>query len=251
MSIIMMKGGGLKSITTPKGSKHAFRLEVSLGFYKLIYSPPSNSAPNSYTIYLDAEHRPIMKMFPKDSGKLLYVYNNRTQLKEVVFGGGKVENMFNKISGLLTKEVWRYEDQEFVLNYEYNGALLVKQSHQFVSSYLLSNLVFGFHYDSFGRMKVLSARVGAVSLPTVDYSYNSRTGRLEGIANFRLFDKSPNETYLTDGVAVYSKTFDGLPLFASDITSDRRQRGVPNGPHLQSKRSSSPVQDIYASFGRQ
>ena len=202
------ENGGLKAITTPKGGKHGFSLEVSLGFYKLVYSPPSDSPLSSYTIYLDSEHRPIMKIFPKESGKLIYLYNNRTKLKEVVYGSGKIQNVFSKVNGLLTKELWRYEDQEFALTYEYNGALLVKQSHHFVSSYLLSNLVFGFQYDNFGRLKALLARVGTVSLPTIDYLYNQRTGRLEGIGNFRLYDKSPNETFLTDGTAVHSKTFD-------------------------------------------
>ncbi len=198
--------GRLKSITTPKGTKHIFRLEISLGFYKLIYSPPGNNIIH-YVIYMDEEKRPIMKVFPNDFGKIIYVYNNRSQLHEIVYGGGKIEKIYHK-NGLLNKQLWRHEDSEIWLNYEYSGALLTKQSHIFVSSYLLSNLIFSYQYDSFGRLKLLSAKVGSISLPTIDYTYNQRTGRIEAIANFRYYDRSQNESFLTDGIATYSKTFD-------------------------------------------
>jgi YD repeat-containing protein len=72
----------------------------------------------------------------------------------------------------------------------------------------LSNLIFSYQYDSFGRLKLLSAKVGSISLPTIDYAYNQRTGRIEAIANFRYYDRSQNESFLTDGIATYSKTFD-------------------------------------------
>ncbi|CAG2181222.1 unnamed protein product, partial [Oppiella nova] len=126
--------------------------------------------------------------------------------------------------------------------FEYTGALLTKQLHQFVSSYLLSNLVFSYQYDSFGRLKLLSARVGSVSLPAIDYAYNQRTGRLEAIANFRIYDKSLNETLLTDGIASYSKTFDAshyllqLSLVIADKEVFRMDLSYnTNGALIQSK----------------
>ncbi|XP_054167929.1 teneurin-m-like [Oppia nitens] len=231
--------GGLRTITTPKGSRHAFLLEISLGFYKLVYTTPNNI---NYVIYLDAEHRPIMKTYPNDSGKLLYVYNNRSQLREIVYGAGKVERFYHKVTGLLIRELWTYDDQQMALIYEHTGALLSKQMHQFVSSYLLSNLVFSYQYDSFGRLKLLSTRVGSVSLPHIDYAYHPRTGRLEAIGNFRIHDKSQNETFLTDGTATYSKAFDASHylLQSSLVIADKEVFRMDlsynsNGALIQSK----------------
>ncbi len=102
--------GRLKSITTPKGTKHIFRLEISLDFYKLIYSPPGNNIIHC-VIYMDEEKRPIMKVFPNDFGKIIYVYNNRSQLHETVYGGGKIEKIYHK-NGLLNKKLWRHKDSE-------------------------------------------------------------------------------------------------------------------------------------------
>ncbi|XP_015786366.1 teneurin-m-like isoform X2 [Tetranychus urticae] len=237
---------GLKRIVTPRRNEHRTNLIISLGFYKLQYFPPGYSRNSAYTLYFDDNLKPLMEISPDDSSRVVYIYNERSKLSEIVYGGGKVTKTYasswkpsssskqnphraasstegsstSSGDGLLTSETWSEGSNEVTLQYGYVNSLITRISLRVTSVYShLSNFEYTYEYDEFGRKKSIGARIisssasPSVSLPAHETLYNPRTGRLEVIGHFRVHDHHDyqhhqNESLVTDGVATFSKIYD-------------------------------------------
>ncbi|RWS11960.1 N-acetylglucosamine-1-phosphodiester alpha-N-acetylglucosaminidase-like protein, partial [Dinothrombium tinctorium] len=233
---------GIRKITTPRRSEHRLSLVISLGFYKLVYTPPNYSDKSNYVVYFDDQKRPIMQIYPDDLGRVLYIYNERDQLAEIVYGGGKVTRVYDtvnrsrkksdtfsnayssnsdqKTESLLQNESWKEGNNEVMIKYQYSNSLITKMSLKVTATYLpVSNFEFNFDYDEFGRKRSIGAKIisssasPSISLPALEFTYNAKTGRLEGLGNFRVHDHHDyqhhqNESLITDGTATFSKIFD-------------------------------------------
>lgn len=114
--------GGLKYVTTPKGSRHTFTAYVSIGFYKLLYTPPGNTG--SYVVHFNDQRLPLLKTYPGDLGRALYRYNDKMMLTAIVYGGGKIERNYSE-SGFLNYEAWKTQDVEIISQFHYKGNLCI------------------------------------------------------------------------------------------------------------------------------
>ncbi|XP_055927054.1 teneurin-m-like isoform X4 [Argiope bruennichi] len=199
--------GGLKFVTTPKGTRHSFLTLISIGFYKFFYIPPGNIGP--FVIHFNDLKLPIMKIFPGDQGRILYRYNNQSLLSAIVFGGGKIEKNYSS-SGFISSESSSTLEIDIRNEYTYDGALLVTAKTHYVSQFHLTNAIVHYQYDKFFRIKSILFRIGSLQLSAIEYRYNSKTGRKEQIGDFKLFEKSFNETVLSDSTASISRQFDAL-----------------------------------------
>ncbi|XP_040063442.2 teneurin-m [Ixodes scapularis] len=199
------ENGGLLHVTTPKETRHSFLVLVSIGFYKVYYTPPGNSGP--CIIHFNDRSLPILKIFPGDKGRVLYRYNEQSLLTLVVFGGGKVETN-HTATGLVRSEAWSEEDVEVRHEYYYDGALLTQCVARFYSKFQLTTANFHYRYNKWFRVKSLSVRIGTLQFPEMEYAYSPKTGRREVVGNFRFFDVSPNETAVSDGTATFVQQTD-------------------------------------------
>lgn len=237
---------GLKKIVTPRRNEHRTTLIISLGFYKLLYTPPGYPRNSAYTLYFDDNLKPLMEIAPDDSSRIIYIYNEREKLTEIVYGGGKVTKVYSQpwkseskssrlnrhrndlkdestnsnSDGLLISETWSEGANEVTLQYTYTNSLITKISLKLTSTYShLSNFEYTYEYDEFGRKRAIGARIisssalPSVALPVHETLYNMKTGRLEVIGHFRVHDHHDyqhhqNESLITDGVATFSKIYD-------------------------------------------
>ncbi|RWS23020.1 Teneurin-3-like protein, partial [Leptotrombidium deliense] len=204
----------------------------------LVYTPPGYADKSNYVLYFDDQKRPVMQIFPDDLGRVLYIYNEKEQLSEIVYGGGKVTQVYDSTvktkkktqnsatnsntatESLLQSESWKEGNNEVLMKYQYVNSLIVKITLKITATFLpVSNFEFSFDYDDFSRKKSIAAKIisssasPSISLPTLEFTYNSKTGRLEGMGNFRVHDHHDyqhhqNESLITDGTATFSKTFD-------------------------------------------
>nr|XP_015923788.2 teneurin-m-like [Parasteatoda tepidariorum] len=201
------QNGGLQYVTTPKKTRHTFLTLISIGFYKFFYIPPGNSGP--YVVHFNDLKQAIMKIFPGDQGRVLYRYNNQTLLSAIVYGGGKVEKNYSE-AGFVSSESSSTLDLDIRTDYTYEGAMLTSCKIHYISKFHMTNAIVHYQYDNFFRIKSIMFRIGSLQLATVEYVYNQKTGRREQLGVFRLFEKSSNETVLSDGTASYSRQFDAL-----------------------------------------
>ncbi|XP_028967535.1 teneurin-m [Galendromus occidentalis] len=201
------KNGGLESITTPKSTVHSYQILVTVGFYKLLYTPPGNHGP--LTVYYNDRGQPILKIFPGDHGRVLYRYNNQSLLSAVVYGGGKTLTNYSS-TGFVKSEAWSENDVEVKYDYFYDGAMLTQCVAKFYSKFQLTTANFHYQYDNWFRPKHIRARVGTLQFADIDLSYDAETGKREQFGLFRVFTQSPNDTVLADGVATFTQLTDGM-----------------------------------------
>ena len=223
---------GLEKIITPLKTEHRFLLVISLGSYKLIYTPPGYSDKSNYLIYFDDNQRLLMEIFPEDQSRVIYDYNERSLLSEIVYGGGKISRHYHVSSSgsgkakkkreednLIQTETWQEGSIEITLHYQYLHSLVIKSSLRISSLYSqLSNFEFTYNYDEFGRKRLITAKLislsssPSISLPNLEFSYDPKAGRLKSIGKFYLhgyhdYQLHQNESLITDGIATFSKVF--------------------------------------------
>ncbi|OQR66691.1 teneurin-3-like [Tropilaelaps mercedesae] len=201
------KNGGLESITTPKSTLHSYQVLVSIGFYKLLYTPPGNHGP--LTVYYNDRGQPVLKIFPGDNGRVLYRYNNQSLLAAVVYGGGKVVTNYTS-HGFVKSEAWIESDVEVKYDYFYDGPMLTQCVAKFYSKFQLTTANFHYQYDNWFRPKHIRARVGTLQFADIELSYDAQTGQREQVGPFRVYTQNPNDTILADGVATFTQLTDGL-----------------------------------------
>ncbi|XP_023229639.1 teneurin-m-like isoform X2 [Centruroides sculpturatus] len=199
--------GGLKYITTPKGTRHSFLSLISIGFYKLFYIPPGNSGP--YVVHFNDHRLPTMKIFPGDQGRILYRYSNQSYVSAIIYGGGKVERNYTS-SGFVASEFCSGNDVTVKTDYAYDGALLTSWKQEYFSPFHMTSAAFHYQYDRMFRVKMFTPRIGTLQLQSIEFRHNPKTGRIEQIGDFKLFDRTQNETVLSDGKASISKQVDAL-----------------------------------------
>ncbi|GIY23373.1 teneurin-m [Caerostris extrusa] len=124
-----------------------------------------------------------MKIFPGDQGRILYRYNNQSLLNAIVFGGGKIEKNYSD-AGFVSSESSSTLEIDIRNDYTYDGALLVTSKTHYVSQFHLTNAIVHYQYDKLFRIRSIMFRIGSLQLPTTEFVYNSKTGRIEQIGNF-------------------------------------------------------------------
>lgn len=80
--------GALQSLTTPRGHIHAFSLQTSLGFFKYQYYSPMSRHP--FELRYNDEGQVLAKLYPHQSGRVAYVYDQSGKLDTVL--AGKIMN---------------------------------------------------------------------------------------------------------------------------------------------------------------
>ncbi|XP_054706781.1 teneurin-m-like [Uloborus diversus] len=212
--------GGLKYVTTPKGSHHTFTAYVSIGFYKLLYTPPGNTG--SYVVHFNDQRLPLLKTYPGDLGRALYRYDEKMMLTSIVYGGGKIERNYSA-SGFINFEAWKTQDVEIISEFTYRGSSLTRWKMKFNSPFPLTNAVFTYTYDGMQRPLTVVAKIGNVQLQPLEFITNMTTGRKEQIGPFRCYERFHNESIISDGVASVTRQVDSLYRlkFLSIVISDK------------------------------
>jgi len=78
------EAGALQSLTTPRGHIHAFSLQTSLGFFKYQYYSPVGRHP--FEILYNDDGQILAKVYPHQSGRVSYVYDQTGKLDTVLAG---------------------------------------------------------------------------------------------------------------------------------------------------------------------
>ncbi|XP_042895037.2 teneurin-m isoform X2 [Parasteatoda tepidariorum] len=214
------ENGGLKYVTTPKGTRHTFTAYVSIGFYKLLYTPPGNTG--SYVVHFNDQKLPLLKTYPGDLGRALYCYDNRMMLTSIVYGGGKIERNYSA-AGFINYEAWRTQDVDIISEFQYKGASLARWRMKFNSPFPLTNAVFTYTFDGMQRLVLIVPKIGNMPLQPLEFSTNMTTGRKEQIGPFRCYERFHNESVVSDGVASITRQVDPLYRlkFLSIVISDK------------------------------
>lgn len=215
------ESGGLKSLTLPSGNgRHSFSVQPSMGYYKLMYLPPggstSPSSQHAYVEHYDSEGRKLLTMFPGESGRIVNRYKG-SMLSEQVCGDRRID--YSTTDGVTTTTVTEREfdsRSEKTLN---NAGLLMEEKTEYGAKTGLAGFKFVYGYDSLMRASSIKGRIGGQILPDWPLSYQTKTGALEQMGQFKISRLRPNETSYFDGTAIFTRTLSPhLELSASSLT---------------------------------
>ncbi|XP_022235993.1 teneurin-a-like [Limulus polyphemus] len=201
------QSGGLKQIITPKESFHSFSAHTSIGFYKLFYTPPGNNG--KFVVHFNDLQLPVLVIYPGDKGRVAYRYNNQSLLTTVIFGGGKIEKNYSA-SSFVESETWSTDYVVVKNEYVYEGALLLQFRHVYSCNFSLNSTIFYYEYDNDFRLKRISARVGNLQIPTVEFVFSTITGSFKQVGGFKISQANGNKTVISDGIASFSREVDAL-----------------------------------------
>ena len=222
--------GALKSVTTPRGHIHRFVKQLALGTHILQYTPPWSTEP--YIQQFDQNHLLTARIYPRNMGKIIYVYDNAEHLRAVI--GGLSSIHYHYISGTALVKTVEVSDDSFHMKtrLRYHRGSVKEVSKQFRANGGLNNYSMEYQYDATGRLSTYKLNIDRQTELTSDIKFDIKTGKLKAVSDLRVTHRSFGMVILEDlsKKFIREKKFDeygrfqtlnliinGLPLFRVNI----------------------------------
>lgn len=187
-----------------------------MGYYKFIYTPPgSTNSAHTYVEHYDSDGRRLFVMFPGESGRIVYRYN-QSKLVEERSGDRRV-----LYGDTATGQVISVAERDFESRTERtaNGAIIFEEKTDYGAKTGLASFKFVYGYDSTLKISSLKGRIGGQMLSEWLFSYQQKTGALEQFGQFKMSRLRPNETSYFDGTAIFTRVLNPyLDLAQSSLT---------------------------------
>ncbi|XP_038213466.1 teneurin-m isoform X5 [Zerene cesonia] len=188
--------GALQNLTTPRGHIHTFALMTSLGFFKYQYFSPMNRHP--YEILYNDDGHILAKIFPHQSGKILYVYDSSGKLETVLAGASAIRYVYHESSHLVKNVEISDPDYELRQDYKYHAGILKDEKMKFNSKSGLNNAHFKYQYDGNARLSTIDMNINSKEMPQLRLKYNQNLGILEAVSDLRIYRNTFNRSVMQD-----------------------------------------------------
>ncbi|XP_053599980.1 teneurin-m isoform X3 [Plodia interpunctella] len=188
--------GALQNLTTPRGHIHTFALMTSLGYFKYQYFSPMNRHP--YEILYNDDGHILAKIFPHQSGKILYVYDSTGKLETILAGASAIRYVYHENTHLVKNVEITDPDYELKQDYKYHAGILKDEKMKFNSKSGLNNAHFKFQYDGNARLSTIDANINSKEMPQIRLKYNQNLGILEGVSDLRIYRNTFNRSVMQD-----------------------------------------------------
>nr|XP_032511791.1 teneurin-m isoform X3 [Danaus plexippus plexippus] len=188
--------GALQNLTTPRGHIHTFALMTSLGYFKYQYFSPMNRHP--YEILYNDDGHILAKIFPHQSGKILYVYDSTGKLETVLAGASAIRYVYHENTHLVKNVEISDPDYELRQDYKYHAGILKDEKMKFNSKTGLNNAHFKYQYDGNARLSTIDMNINSKEMPQLRLKYNQNLGSLEGVSDLRIYSNTFNRSVMQD-----------------------------------------------------
>ncbi|XP_045492328.1 teneurin-m isoform X2 [Colias croceus] len=188
--------GALQNLTTPRGHIHTFALMTSLGYFKYQYFSPMNRHP--YEILYNDDGHILAKIFPHQSGKILYVYDSSGKLETVLAGASAIRYVYHENSHLVKNVEITDPDYELRQDYKYHAGILKDEKMKFNSKSGLNNAHFKYQYDGNARLSTIDMNINSKEMPQLRLKYNQNLGILEAVSDLRIYRNTFNRSVMQD-----------------------------------------------------
>ncbi|XP_072941823.1 teneurin-m isoform X2 [Epargyreus clarus] len=188
--------GALQNLTTPRGHIHTFSLMTSLGYFKYQYFSPMNRHP--YEILYNDDGHVLAKIFPHQSGKILYVYDGTGKLETILAGASAIRYVYHENSHLVKNVEITDPDYELKQDYKYHAGILKDEKMKFNSKSGLNNAHFKYQYDGNARLSMIDVNINSKEMPQIRLKYNQNLGILEGVSDLRIYRNTFNRSVMQD-----------------------------------------------------
>lgn len=190
--------GALQNLTTPRGHIHTFALMTSLGYFKYQYFSPMNRHP--YEILYNDDGNILSKIYPHQSGKIVYVYDNSGKLETMLAGAAAVRYVYHENTHLVKYVEVTDTDYELRQDYKYHAGILKDQKMKFSPKSNLNNAHFKYQYDGNARLSTIDVNINSKEMPQLRMKYNQNLGILESLSDLRIYRNTFNRSVMQDGI---------------------------------------------------
>ena len=196
---------------TPRGHIHGFSTQYSLGINRFSYVSPWNRNP--YELHYDYSGRLVGKVWPGQSAKVVYTYDDHTGQVESIVGGKSSIHYQYLLGTSLVKSIQVTEEKlKYGMKAEIRYHLGLMKDHKMTfdkdDKLVLDNIYTKYTYDGSARVAGITTQIGREEQEPVQYKYNSKTGRLEGTKDLRIRHESLRKTVVEDITKSFSYTRD-------------------------------------------
>ncbi|XP_049696807.2 teneurin-m isoform X7 [Helicoverpa armigera] len=188
--------GALQNLTTPRGHIHTFALMTSLGYFKYQYFSPMNRHP--YEILYNDDGNILSKIFPHQSGKIVYVYDNSGKLEMILAGASAIRYVYHENTHLVKNVEISDSDYELRQDYKYHAGILKDQKMKFSPKSNLNNAHFKYQYDGNARLSTIDVNINSKEMPQLRMKYNQNLGILEALSDLRIYRNTFNRSVMQD-----------------------------------------------------
>ncbi|CAH0721405.1 unnamed protein product, partial [Brenthis ino] len=188
--------GALQNLTTPRGHIHTFALMTSLGYFKYQYFSPMNRHP--YEILYNDDGHILAKIYPHQSGKILYVYDSTGKLETIIAGASAIRYVYHENTHLVKNVEITDPDYELRQDYKYHAGILKDEKMKFNSKSGLNNAHFKYQYDGNARLSTIDMNINSKEMPQLRLKYNQNLGILEGVSDLRIYRNTFNRSVMQD-----------------------------------------------------
>ncbi|XP_045459458.1 teneurin-m [Melitaea cinxia] len=188
--------GALQNLTTPRGHIHTFALMTSLGYFKYQYFSPMNRHP--YEVLYNDDGHILAKIFPHQSGKILYVYDSTGKLETILAGASAIRYVYHDNTHLVKNVEITDPDYELRQDYKYHAGILKDEKMKFNSKSALNNAHFKYQYDGNARLSTIDMNINSKEMPQLRLKYNQNLGTLEGVSDLRIYRNTFNRSVMQD-----------------------------------------------------
>ncbi|XP_072394437.1 teneurin-m isoform X1 [Diabrotica undecimpunctata] len=188
--------GALQSLTTPRGHIHTFSLQTSLGFFKYQYFSPMNRHP--YEIIYNDNGQILAKIFPHQSGRVSYVYDDAGRLETTLAGMSSTHYVYHELLDLVKSVEIVEPNFELKQEFKYHAGILKDEKVKFNSKSGLDNAHYKYQYDGNARLSTIDVDINGKELPQLRLKYNQNLGILESISDLRIYRNTFNRSVMQD-----------------------------------------------------
>ncbi|VEN54416.1 unnamed protein product [Callosobruchus maculatus] len=188
--------GALQSLTTPRGHIHTFFLQTSLGFFKYQYFSPMNRHP--YEIIYNDDGHILAKIFPHQSGRVSYVYDDSGKLETTLAGMTSTHYIYHEILDLIKTIEIIEPNFELRHEFKYHAGIVKEEKLKFSSKNSLDNTHYKYQYDGNARLSTIDVDLNGKELPQIRLKYNQNLGILEGVSDLRIYRNTFNRSVMQD-----------------------------------------------------
>ncbi|XP_021940923.1 teneurin-m isoform X3 [Zootermopsis nevadensis] len=190
------EAGALQSLTTPRGHIHAFSLQTSLGFFKYQYFSPMNRHP--YEILYNDDGQILAKVYPHQSGKVAYVYDQSGKLETILSGLSSIHYTYQESTSLVKSIDIIEPNFELKQEYKHHAGILKDEKLKYGSKSGLDNAHFRYQYDGNARISGIDVEINGKELPQLRLKFNQNLGMLEGVSDLRIYRNTFNRSVMQD-----------------------------------------------------
>ncbi|XP_026326589.1 teneurin-m isoform X4 [Hyposmocoma kahamanoa] len=188
--------GALQNLTTPRGHIHTFALMTSLGYFKYQYFSPMNRHP--YEILYNDDGHILAKIFPHQSGKILYVYDSTGKLEMILAGASSIRYVYHENTQLVKNVDIVDLEYELKQDYKYHAGILKDVKMKYNSKSGLNNAHCKYQYDGNARLSTIDVNINSKEMPQLRLKYNQNLGILEGVSDLRIYRNTFNRSVMQD-----------------------------------------------------